>query len=343
MGTPVRVLIVDDSATVRRVLRETIARDPALEVVGVAPDPYLARELIVSLKPDVMTLDLEMPRMDGLSFLAKLMQHYPLPVVVISSAIPKGSAQAMRALELGAVEVLAKPDSAQGVAELGPMLRRTLCAAAQVRLGARPPAPTALAPRSKSEPGSRRGSARILAIGASTGGTEAIQRILAALPAETPGTIIVQHMPAAFTAAFARRLDESCAMTVAEARGGEDLRDGLAFVAPGGYHVAVVGGSGNYRLELRDGPLVHFQKPAVDVTFRSVAQAAGRQAVGILLTGMGVDGAAGLLALRHAGAHTIVQDEATSAVWGMPGAAFALGAAAEVLPLEAIACRLSRH
>ncbi len=337
------MLVVDDSATVRRVLREIIARDPTLEVVGVAPDPYLAREMIVDLKPDVMTLDLEMPRMDGLSFLAKLMQHHPLPVVVISSATRKGSAQAMRALELGAVEVLAKPDSAQGVAELGPVLRRTLCAAAQVRLGARVHALRVPVPRSTSEPGSRRGAARILAIGASTGGTEAIQQILAALPAETPGTIIVQHMPAAFTAAFARRLNACCAMTVEEARGGEELRDGRAFVAPGGHHVAVVGDRGGYRLELRAGPVVHFQKPAVDVTFHSVARAAGSQAVGILLTGMGVDGAAGLLALRHAGAHTIAQDEASSVVWGMPGAAVARGAAAEVLPLGAIAGRIGQR
>ena len=343
MSRPVRVLVVDDSATVRRILRETIARDPALEVVGVAPDPYLARELIVSLTPDVMTLDLEMPRMDGLSFLAKLMQHHPLPVVVISSATPKGSAQAMRALELGAVEVLAKPDSAQGVAELGPVLRRTLCAAAQVRLCARPPAPHVQVSRSKSVSGSHRGSSRILAIGASTGGTEAIHRILAALPAETPGTIIVQHMPAAFTAAFARRLNESSAMLVEEARGGEELGDGRAFVAPGGYHVAIVGDGGNYRLELRDGPLVHFQKPAVDVTFASVANAAGSHALGVLLTGMGADGAAGLLAMRRAGAHTIVQDEATSVVWGMPGAAVARGAAGEVLPLAAIAGRIAQR
>lgn len=337
MAGPIKVLIVDDSATVRRVLTEALAKEPGMQVVGSAPDPYAAREMIVSLKPDVLTLDVEMPRMDGLSFLAKLMQHHPMPVVVISSLTPKGSDEAMRALELGAVEVLCKPGSAFSVADLGPVLGRTLRGAASAKLLARqaPVQRQAAAP-----PLLGRTTAKLLAIGASTGGTEAIAAVLSQLPGDTPGTVIVQHMPPQFTTSFARRLNELSAMTVAEARGGEELLAGLAFVAPGGHHLAVVRSGAKYLLDLRGGPQVHFQKPAVDVTFRTVAQAAAGNAVGVLLTGMGQDGAAGLKAMRDAGAHTIAQDEATSVVFGMPKAAIECGAATEVAALPAVSQRI---
>jgi two-component system chemotaxis response regulator CheB len=334
---PIKVLVVDDSATVRRVLTEALAKEPGMQVVGTAPDPYVAREMIVSLKPDVLTLDVEMPRMDGLSFLAKIMQHHPLPVVVISSLTPRGSDEAMRALELGAVEVLCKPGSAFSVAELGPVLGRTLRAAASARLQARhaPVQRAASAP-----PLLGRTTAKLLAIGASTGGTEAIASVLARMPGDSPGTVIVQHMPPQFTTSFARRLNDLSAMTVAEARGGEELLPGLAFVAPGGHHLVVQRSGAKYLLDLRGGPAVHFQKPAVDVTFRAVAQAAAGNAVGVLLTGMGQDGAAGLKAMRTAGAHTIAQDEASCVVFGMPKAAIECGGADEVVALQAIPDRI---
>jgi two-component system chemotaxis response regulator CheB len=336
----IRVLVVDDSATVRRLLAGLLRREPGIEVVGEAADPYQARELIVARDPDVLTLDVEMPRMDGLSFLAKLMEHRPMPVVVVSSLTPAGSEEAMRAYELGAVEVLCKPGSAYAVAELGPVMGRAIraAAAAKGRILRRLP-PTGLA--GPKPPVLARTTAKLLAIGASTGGTEAIREIMAALPGDTPGTVIVQHMPPLFTASFAQRLDQLSRMRVAEAHGGEELLPGLAYVAPGGQHLVVTRSGAKYVLELRGGPPVHFQKPAVDVTFRSIAAAAGGNAVGVLLTGMGQDGAAGLKAMHDAGARTLAQDEATSVVWGMPKCAIDLGAADEVLPLERVAGRVS--
>lgn len=336
---PIRVLVVDDSATVRRLLAARLGGEEGIAVVGEAADPYQARELVVALDPDVITLDVEMPRMDGLSFLAKLMQHRPKPVVVVSSLTPRGSEEAMRAYELGAVEVLCKPGSAYRVEELGPVLARAVRAAASARLLPRlPPAEG----RPAKEPLLRRTSSKILAVGASTGGTEALRALMHALPGDTPGTIIVQHMPPLFTSQFAQRLDGISRMRVAEAAGGEELMPGLAFVAPGGHHLAVVRSGAKYVLELRGGPMVHFQKPAVDVALRSVASAAGANAVGVVLTGMGHDGAAGLKAMRDAGARTVVQDEATSVVWGMPGTCVQMGAAEQVLPLDAIAPAVTR-
>ncbi len=331
----IRLLVVDDSATVRRLLTATLGRETDIEVVGGAADPYLAREMLVKLNPDVLTLDLEMPRMDGLSFLAKVMQHRPKPVVVVSSLTPRGSDEAMRAYELGAVEVLCKPGSAYSVEELGPVLARAVRAAAKARLLPRLP-PASGQPIEKS-PLLTRTTSKILAIGASTGGTEAIRAIMERLPGDTPGTVIVQHMPPMFTSKFALRLDSISRMRVAEATGGEELLPGLAFVAPGGKHLIVARSGAKYVLELRDGPQVHFQKPAVDVTFRTVAACAGANAVGVLLTGMGRDGAAGLKAMRDAGARTMAQDEASSVVWGMPGAAVEIGAAERVLPLDGCA------
>ncbi len=332
---PIRVLVVDDSATVRRLLAATLGREEGIVVVGEAADPYQARELMVKLDPDVLTLDVEMPRMDGLAFLAKIMQHRPKPVVVVSSLTPRGSEEAMRAYELGAVEVICKPGSAYRVDELGPQLARAVRAAAAAKLLPRQ-APPAGAPPVK-PPLLQRTTSKVLAIGASTGGTEAIREVLARLPGDTPGTVIVQHMPPMFTSQFAQRLDGISRMRVSEARGGEELQPGLAYVAPGGQHLAVVRSGAKYLLELRGGPLVHFQKPAVDITFRTLATAAGANAVGVVLTGMGHDGADGLLAMRNAGARTLVQDEATSVVWGMPGSCVQRGAAEHVLPLNSIA------
>jgi two-component system chemotaxis response regulator CheB len=335
-GRRIRVLVVDDSATVRRLLSSTLGREPDIDVVGEAIDPYQARELVVKLDPDVLTLDVEMPRMDGLAFLAKLMRHKPKPVVVVSSLTPRGSEEAMRAYELGAVEVLCKPGSAYRVEELGPVLARAIRAAAVAKVQPRQALAEAMAPVSK-PPLLTRTTAKILAIGASTGGTEALRLLMARLPGDTPGTIIVQHMPPLFTSQFAQRLNDISRMRVAEARGGEELLPGLAYLAPGGHHLAIVRSGAKYMTELRGGPLIHFQKPAVDIAFRCVAQAAGANAVGVLLTGMGHDGAAGLKAMRDAGARTICQDEATSVVWGMPGSAVQLGAAEQVLPMPAIA------
>jgi two-component system chemotaxis response regulator CheB len=338
----IRVLIVDDSALVRRVLREMLDREADIEVVGHAPDPYVAREKIVSLNPDVVTLDIEMPRMDGLTFLAALMEHRPIPVVVISSLTERGSEIAMRALELGAVEVLSKPGSQYSVEELGPRLGHSIRAAAKARLRQRSARPEARVGKPPISSLVGRTTDKVLAIGGSTGGTEAIADIMRHLPGDTPGTVIVQHMPPLFTTSFAKRLDSISAMRVHEARGGEDLMPGMAFVAPGGSHVVVVRSGAKFRLRLDNRPQVHFQRPAVDVTFASVAEAVGGAAVGILLTGMGVDGADGLVAMRRSGAVTIAQDEASSVVFGMPRAAIERGGACEVLALDRIAARITQ-
>lgn len=338
----ITVLVVDDSAVVRRVLSEGLSRTPDIRVVGTAPDPYVARERIVELRPQVVTLDVEMPRMDGLAFLAKLMLHHPLPVVVISSLTTAGSEVAMRAFQLGAVEVLCKPGSAYDVGDAVPRLARAIRAAAAARH--RGPRTEAL-PAAAKPPGGWRAPGRtsdlVLALGASTGGTEALREVLAGLPGDTPGMIIVQHMPTLFTATFARGLDRISRMRVSEAAGGEPLLPGLAYVAPGGRHLVVVRSGAHYHVELRDGPEVHFQRPAVDVAFLSVARSAGAAAVGVLLTGMGNDGAAGLKAMRAAGAHTIAQDEASCVVFGMPRAAIACGGAAEVAPLTDMPGRIA--
>ena len=337
----IRVLVIDDSATVRRVLVEGLAAFTGIEVVGVAPDPYVARDKIAQLRPDVLTLDIEMTRMDGLSFLAKLMQHHPMPVVVVSSLTPKGSQEAMRAFELGAIEVMCKPSTAYSIGEAMPALARAIRAAASARnLGFRLPGP----PSGSVEkaPPRLRTTHQILAIGASTGGTQALHAVMGQLPGDTTGTVIVQHMPQMFTAAFAKRLNESSRMHVAEATGGEELLPGLAFLAPGGKHLVVERSGARYLVALRDGPQVHYQKPAVDVLFNSVARCAGANAVGVILTGMGSDGADGLLAMRTSGAHTISQDEASSVVYGMPKAAFDAGAACEVASLSDIPARITR-
>ncbi|HTS30337.1 MAG TPA: chemotaxis response regulator protein-glutamate methylesterase [Bryobacteraceae bacterium] len=338
----IRVLIIDDSAIVRRILSDALASEPDLEVVGSAPDPYVARDKILSLCPDVLTLDIEMPRMDGLTFLKKLMQYHPLPTVVISSLAQNSCRTAVEALRLGAVEVLPKPGGAYSVGELRNTLAHKIRAAATSRLH---PPPTArsvpAAPRPAADcavlpPGT------VVAIGASTGGTEAIAAVLTRLPASTPGIVIAQHIPPEFSRAFANRLNETCALEVREARDGDTLRPGLALVAPGDFHMLLQKSAGSYSVRVKTGPRVCYQRPSVDVLFVSAAEAAGRDAVGVLLTGMGADGAKGLLAMYRAGAYTIAQDEATCVVFGMPREAIALGAAEQVLPLDAIPAAILR-
>lgn len=342
---PVRVLVVDDSAMVRQIFTRELSRDPDIEVIGTAPDPYVARDKIVALKPDVITLDIEMPRMDGLTFLRKLMQHYPIPVVIVSSLTEQGGAVAMEALDAGAVDVMCKPGAAYSVGDMSVALTQCVKAAAVARVSrrehhpaARPsPMPTALT----------RTTNQVLAIGASTGGTEALASIFSALPANTPGTVIVQHMPAYFTTSFAQRLDGLSAMTVREAQDGDSVTPGVALLAPGNFHMMLARSGARYFVRVRSGPLVCRQRPAVDVLFKSVARYAGSNAVGVLLTGMGADGAEGMLEMKQAGAPTIAQDEKSCVVYGMPRAAVEMGAADEVAPLgqipQRIVNRLSRR
>ena len=336
---PVRVLIVDDSAHVRRALSEALGRFMDVEVVGTARDPYEARDQIVALEPDVITLDIEMPRMDGLTFLEKLMRSKPMRVIVVSSVAQASSANAVRAMALGAVDVVPKPEGSMSVPDVERLLIRSVRAAARI------PLERLKAPRKRIIPPvtTRRAddegvpSRRLVAIGASTGGPPAIEAVLAGLGADTPGTVIVQHMPPHFTKAFANRLDGLSAMRVHEAVDGEVIRDGTAYIAPGGYHLQVRRAREGFVTHVKDGPMVHHQRPAVDVLFDSVAQVAGETTVAALLTGMGADGGRGMLALREAGAWTIAQDEESCVVYGMPREAVMLDAVEEILPLDRIA------
>ncbi len=339
----IRVLVVDDSALVRSVLSEELGRFPDIEVVGTATDPFVARDRILELHPDVLTLDVEMPRMDGLSFLERLMRHHPIPVVIVSSLTPEHSDAALRALDLGAIDVVSKPGSAYSVPEVGRDLVRAIRAAAHARLpkprahGGLPAAPAASSSNTGDALARLRTTNRLLAIGASTGGTKAIETVLRALPASAPGTVIVQHMPAGFTRAFAQRLNGVCTIEVREAADGDLVTPGLALIAPGNQHMVVQRNGAQFVARLKDGPPVHHQRPAVDVLFQSVARAAGRNAVGVVLTGMGADGARGMRAMYDAGAWTIAQDEASCVVYGMPREAVALGGVHEVKPLDRVA------
>lgn len=335
----IKVLVVDDSAIVRRILSDSIASEPDLEVIGTAPDPFVARDKILSLKPDVLTLDIEMPRMDGLTFLSKLMQFHPLPVVVVSSVGQATCDVALEAIRRGAVEVLAKPSGPYSVGELGQTLGNTIRAAHAARLNhpgePSPPAPVPVKPvllQSASLP-----PAGLVAIGASTGGTQAIEELLLQLPSQCPPILIAQHIPPVFSASFANRLNSLCRMEVKEAKNGDLVSPGRVLVAPGNFHMTLQRQDGVSRVAVIDGPRVHYQRPAVDVLFRSVAKAKVPKTIGVLLTGMGSDGAAGLLEMRRAGAFTIAQDEASCVVFGMPKVAIEQGAAKEVLPLSRIA------
>jgi two-component system chemotaxis response regulator CheB len=329
----IRVLIVDDSAVVRKVLTDELSKYEDIDVIGSAIDPYVAREKIIKLKPDVITLDVEMPRMDGLSFLSKLMKHYPLPVVVVSSLTPKNSEAAIRALALGAVEVICKPGSQYSIPDVAHQLVRAIRAAAVARLPRRLDTPEAPATPAPTLTGHLQTTHKVLAIGASTGGTRAIETVLRGLSSTAPGTMIVQHMPSHFTAAFAARLNQVCPMEVREARDNDSVVPGVALIAPGNQHMLLQQSGAHYLVRLKQGPLVHHQRPSVDVLFHSVARSAGRNAIGVLLTGMGADGAKGLLAMREGGAYTLAEDEQSCVVFGMPKEAVKLGAADEVVPL----------
>jgi two-component system chemotaxis response regulator CheB len=336
---PIRVLVVDDSAVVRTILTRDLAKAPGIEVVGAAPDPYVARDEVIRLKPDVLTLDVEMPRMDGISFLRLLMRHRPTPAIVVSSLTPRGSRTAIAAMEAGAIDVVCKPGGSFSVGDLTRDLIAKIRIAARARLRPITASPTTSVPtpqlRAMAET-----TNKLIALGASTGGVQALTEVVTRLPVNAPGTVIVQHMPQSFTGSFARRLNEASHVSVAEAKGGESVLPGHVLIAPGGSHMRLERSGARYYVRLLGGPPVHHQKPAVDVLFDSVATCAGSNAVGGLLTGMGADGAAGMLKMRQAGAHTIAQDEATSVVWGMPGEAVKLKAAVDVLPLEEIASAL---
>jgi two-component system, chemotaxis family, protein-glutamate methylesterase/glutaminase len=332
----VKVLIVDDSALMRKLLTEILSGDPEIEVVGAAADPYHARTLIKETSPDVITLDVEMPRMDGLTFLGNLMRLRPTPVVMVSSLTERGAEATLAALELGAIDFVAKPklDVAQGIAALGAELVAKVKIAARARPIARTPRPAPPAALSY------RTTDRLIAIGASTGGTEAIAQVLAGLPADSPAVVIAQHIPPEFSRRFAERLDRTCAVAVREASDGEPITIGNVYIAPGQSHLRVVRSGARYVCSVAQDEPVNRHRPSVDVLFRSVAEHAGGNAIGVILTGMGADGAAGLGELRARGALTIAQDQATSVVWGMLGEAVKRGAAVEILPLGAIASRL---
>ncbi|MFT3829342.1 MAG: chemotaxis response regulator protein-glutamate methylesterase [Opitutaceae bacterium] len=377
----IRVLVVDDSATVRRMVTDALSTDPDIEVVGTAMDPYIAKDKILALKPDVLTLDLEMPRMDGLTFLRILMERHPLPVVIMSSLTQPGSQKAIEAMQHGAIEVLGKPGSSYSIGDLGPQLVLKVKAAAQARLarpvasppasapppapgsvGAPPPSaatrvpplsaaarPAPVVPATASVQriltgapplrvpvvgGPPPGSRKLILVGASTGGTEAIREVLQRLPGNLPPIAIVQHIPATFSKAFADRLNALCQMEVREARDGDEFRPGLALVAPGNFHLLVQRQGARYVARVTTGPMVWHQRPAVDLLFKSAVDSAAAHTTAVLLTGMGKDGAEGLLQLRQRGARTFAQNEETCVVYGMPRAAHELGAAERMVPLE---------
>lgn len=327
-----RVLIVDDSAVVRAILSQQLGEYRGIEVVGTAPDPYVARDKIVQLEPDVITLDIEMPRMDGITFLRKLMAHHPTPVVIVSSLTQEGGELALEAIEAGAVDVVAKPGPAYTVGDMVDQLAEKVIAAASARVGGRTPAPVPPEGRLALT----RTTNKVIAMGASTGGTVALQHILTSLPYDAPGVVAVLHMPEHFTAAYARRLNDLCAIEVREACNGDAVVRGRALIAPGNRHMLLSRSGASYRVIVKDGPPVNRHRPSVDVLFKSVSRYAGRNAVGVIMTGMGTDGAAGLLALREAGARTIAQDEKSSVVFGMPKEAIRLGAAEAIVSLEQI-------
>lgn len=338
----IRVLCVDDSALVRGLMTEIINGQPDMEVVATAPDPLVARELIKQHNPDVLTLDVEMPRMDGLDFLERLMRLRPMPVLMVSSLTERGSEITLRALELGAVDFITKPRLGirDGLMEYSELIADKIRATSRARLrpqaaaSAATPAPARLTrPLASTE--------KIVVIGASTGGTEAIKDVLQPLPPDSPAILITQHMPAGFTRSFAQRLDSLCAVTVSEAVHGERVLPGHVYLAPGGeMHLKLARSGANYVIELEAGPPVNRHRPSVDVLFESAATTAGKNAIGVILTGMGKDGANGLLSLKRAGAQTLAQDEASCVVFGMPREAIALGAADEVVPLDNMSERI---
>ncbi|MCP4355807.1 MAG: chemotaxis response regulator protein-glutamate methylesterase [Proteobacteria bacterium] len=331
----IKVLIVDDSAIVRKVFSKELSKEKDIEVIATAPDPYIARDKIVQLKPDVITLDIEMPRMDGITFLKRLMKYYPLPVIIVSSLSPKGSILALEALDSGALEVISKPSAAYSVGDMSVQLAEKIRAVASVYVRKKE---NKIAPGKSAETSSLAVTTdKIIAIGASTGGTEALKTVLTSMPATSPGIVIVQHMPAKFTTSFAERLNTLCKMTVKEASDGDTVANGIALIAPGNYHMLFNRSGAKYYVTLKNGPLVHHQRPAADVLFNSVAKYAGANALGVILTGMGSDGAKGLLKMKEAGARNIAQDEKSCVVFGMPKEAIKAGAIDKIASLPKIA------
>jgi two-component system chemotaxis response regulator CheB len=338
--TKIKVVIVDDSALIRSVMTEIVNSQPDMEVVGVAPDPLVARELIKRTNPDVLTLDVEMPKMDGLDFLEKLMRLRPMPVLMVSSLTERGSEITMRALELGAVDFVTKPKISiqSGMREYAELIADKIRATARARVKARTvqapgaaspsPLPQLRSPLTSSE--------KLIIIGASTGGTEAIREFLMQMPSDCPGILIAQHMPEGFTSSFARRLDSLCKISVVESAGNERVLPGHAYIAPGHSHLLLTRSGANYMTKIEQSEPVNRHRPSVDVLFRSAAQAAGKNAVGVILTGMGKDGAQGMLEMKNAGAYNFAQDEASCVVFGMPREAIAIGASHEVAPLTAL-------
>lgn len=339
VNRPVRVVVVDDSFIVRNVLQTELAKDPMVEVVGVAPDPFFARDMIVKLRPDVITLDIEMPRMDGITFLGKLMAHFPVPVVVLSSLAASGSQVALEAIDNGAVEVMCKPSSAFSVGDMATELVDKIKGAALVPKNRLKKVVRSSAPASRLSMTDT--THKVVAIGASTGGTTALEEILMKLPANGPGIVIVQHMPEHFTKAFADRVNGLCAIQVKEADDGEQVHPGKVLIAPGGgKHMTLARSGARYIVRLKEGPLIGRHRPSINVMFKSVAKFAGKNAVGVILTGMGADGAEGLLEMHKEGAKTIAQDEKSCVVFGMPKVAIELGGADYVESLDNVPARM---
>lgn len=347
LNKKIRVLIVDDSAVVRQTLSSILQTDPDIEIMATACDPYIAAKRIQAEVPDVITLDVEMPRMDGITFLRKIMTQHPIPVLIISTLTEEGSKTALKALEYGAVDVISKPrmDTKQFIEESKTKLIEAVRAAAHAKVIARSPSMMRVEPKLSADavipksavPAPTVPTDVLVAVGASTGGTEALRVFLEAMPADCPGIVIVQHMPENFTKSFANRLNEICRIHVKEAENGDAVMAGQALIAAGNKHMLLKRAGNKYYVEVKDGPLVNRHRPSVDVLFRSTARYAGANAVGIIMTGMGDDGARGLLEMKEAGARTAAQDEATCVVYGMPKEAVKLGAADRILPLEKLA------
>lgn len=338
----IRVLIVDDSAVVRNLLSRILSSDGDIEVVGTAPDPFVAREKIVALSPDVITLDIEMPRMDGITFLEKLMRHRPIPTIIVSSLSARGSEMALRALEVGAVDVVAKPaiDVTKALTEIGGAVVEAVKMASKARLQPRLSMPAGSEIKKTAATALAKTTHQILAVASSTGGTEALKALLVNLPANIPGTVIVQHIPPVFSKAFANSLNKLCPFEVKEAEHGDRVGPGRVLIAPGNFHMELTRSGAYYYVHLNQEPPIHGVRPAADNLMRSVAKHAGANAVGLVLTGMGKDGAQGLLEMKSAGSFNIAQDEASCVVFGMPKEAIEAGAIHKVLPLDRIAAEL---
>ncbi|MCH7958746.1 MAG: chemotaxis response regulator protein-glutamate methylesterase [Candidatus Hydrogenedentes bacterium] len=343
VGQKIRVLIVDDSAVVRQIFQQELARDPMIEVVGTAPDPYIARDKILELKPDVLTLDIEMPRMDGVTFLRKLMQSSPMPVIIVSSLTPKGGELALEAMDYGAMDVMCKPGTAFSVGDMSIELIDKIKAVAHINLKKRTPASQTAAKPPVQRLAMTLTTNKVVAIGASTGGTEALTTVLTALPANSPGIVIVQHMPEHFSRSFAERLDTMCAIEVKEAEDGDSVIPGRALIARGNSHMLLARSGARYYVQVKGGPLVGRHRPSIDVLFKSVAKYVGKNAVGVMLTGMGKDGSKGMKVMKDEGAFNIAQDEKSCIVYGMPKEAFEIGATNKVAPLNNIASLILQH